>query len=62
MNCGLHIINMRSTSYGFHHVLYCDRIVTSRYEVIDPNEAIIAQIARYNSNIVTHPWTIILRQ
>jgi len=33
-----------------------------KYGIIDPNEAIIAQIARYNSNIVTHPWAIILRQ
>ena len=39
-----------------------NRIVTSRYGIIDPNEAIIAQIARYNFNIVTHPWAIILRQ
>ena len=37
-------------------------IVTSWYGIINPNEAIIAQVTRYNSNIVTHPWAIILMQ
>ena len=59
---------LRSTYYKYAKYLLrlppwtSNRIVTSRYGIIDPNEAILAQIARYNSNIVTHPWAIILRQ
>ena len=39
-----------------------NRIMTSWYGIMNPNEAIIAQIARYISNIVTHPWAIVLRK
>ena len=59
---------LRSTYYKYARYLLrlqpgtSNRIVTSRYGIIDPNEVIIAQITRYNSNIVTHPWAIILRQ
>jgi len=61
-------LKLRSVYYKYAKFLLrlppwtSNRYVSHRYGIMNPEEAILAQITRYNLTLKSHPWAMILQQ